>query len=351
MYKLSRRAQLLRFIARWIGWILEPLFTRTKIIGKERVPKNAGPYVFAANHASTYDAVLYLLHLPGKTQIVGPGDFRLKRLTRLFIENAGLILTKRGSVDRDSLRQMSDSLKSGLNLALFPEGGTWEKRLDDVKSGAAYLSLVSESAIVPIAISGTYDIWQDIFKLKRPRIIMEFLNPLPPVTVNDRRKRNEELNQFSIEMMEQIYERLTPEEQGRYDLYAHQIYTGKLEVSPDIVDLSDTPDFSVLAELISKKNLFSTFHEHLMLPVAPFLYHSRFYPAREFLAATEGMYSALTTHLNGYLQYRLGNNKSQQGITELACLRSICQQAVEKNVAMCFTPEITLTDEPLPPNT
>src|SRR5688572_1703901 len=115
----------------------------------ENIPTH-GHAICAANQSSVYGAILYFAYLPAQTQYVGPGDFRLRYPNRMAAEWTDVILVKRGSSDTTSLRAMLDTLKSGGFIGLFPDGGTWEKRLYDVKDGAAYLSMVAQAPIVPI---------------------------------------------------------------------------------------------------------------------------------------------------------------------------------------------------------
>jgi 1-acyl-sn-glycerol-3-phosphate acyltransferase len=73
---IDRRTRILRWIFRRLGWLLLRLLTRTRITGREYL-NTAGPVIFAANHTSTFDALLLITLLPPDTMFVGPGDFKL----------------------------------------------------------------------------------------------------------------------------------------------------------------------------------------------------------------------------------------------------------------------------------
>jgi hypothetical protein len=107
-------------------------------------------------------------------------------------------------------------------------------------------------------------------------------------------------------------------------------------------------DFAVLAELISKPNLFSPLHRNLALPLHPFLEQGRFCPASEFIVAAEALLAIFQGSLADYLDYRLGTQKAQQALVELEDLLSISQRAAEGGLALRFTPQIIVHDEPLP---
>ena len=313
-----------RALGRRLALFVEARLTHTIITGRENISTHS-PVIFAGNHASTYDAVLLIAHLPEATQLVGPGDFKLLFPAEELIELAGIVRIKRASLDRDSLRLMSGALEAGLNLALFPEGGTWEKRLDDVKPGVAYLSHLHHVPVVPISVGGTYQVWQRIFLLQRPEIRIHFGEPLPPVEITDRKQRAQGLQDYSLMLMQRIYDRLPPEDQARYDNAARKRYRAELVANPagtvEALSGAPLPDFSVLAELASKPNLLSPLWHNARLPLIPLAKHGRFYPAADFAIAAERLHSALVGEFADYLNYRLGDARAAQALDELDALR------------------------------
>lgn len=338
------RERVLRYIFHIIGYIFNVIFTRTRVVGIENLPKE-GPVIFAANHSSIYDAILLAAYLPGSTRFVGPGDFRLRWPNRFVAEYTDAILVKRGSQDVGSLQAMMRTLKAGRPLAIFPEGGTWEKRLYSIKSGVSYLSLTCNAPVVPIGISGAYDIWRDIFMLKRPRIELRIGEPMDPVTCPDRKKRKICLERANHYLIKRIYSLLEPAEMQRYYRFSAEKFRGTLEFRPDIpVEWPDpVPDFAIVAELITKKNLFSSFHEHAKLPVTPFLRHSQFYRLPEFKRAVGALNGALRGSFKGYIEYRLGAEQETQAIEELDAMQAILDQVNDPSIQVRFTPHVSLS--------
>ena len=340
-------ATLVRLVLRFFGRLIEILLTRTTVTGLENIPQS-GAYIFAGNHASTYDPVVLMNYLPQDVSIVGPGDFKLLFPANLLIDYLGVIRVQRGAPDKDSLRQMTEVLKSARMLVLFPEGGTWEKRLDDVKPGASYLSLVTGAPMIPVAIGGTYQVWRKIFTLQRPRITLHFAPPLPPIINTDRKRRQEDLRQASFALMEIIYQHLPIEEQARYDLYARQKFSGSLEFAPALIDRQ--ADFPILAELVSKPNLLSPLRDNLKLPLLPLINPTKFHPAYDFTFAAEALLAAFAKTVPGYVNYRLGDGKAQALTLELETLKSIAEDAQAQRIAMRFNAQVAVLDHPLPGN-
>lgn len=339
MNNVSKSQIRLRRILRWIALIVGKIFTRTTVKGREHIPTE-GPVLFAGNHLSTYDPVLMMVYLPKNVQIVGPGDFKLLWPANWIVENLGLILTKRGAIDRQSIKQMEEVLKGDGLLALFPEGGTWEKALEDVKSGAAYLSQMTNARIVPVALGGTYQVWGKMSRFKRPRITVTFGEPLPPVQVSgDRKTRQQELQDASVDLMKRIYAMLPEADQRFYDEIPRQRFAAELSFTPEISPSEPIPDLSGLTELISKPNLFSPLHRNAALPLKPFVQRlGRYTPADEFEQAVRALQEAFKTTFKGYLEYRLGDEKAAQIYTELEALLPIAQAAVKADAAICYTP-------------
>jgi hypothetical protein len=121
-----------------------------------------------------------------------------------------------------------------------------------------------------------------------------------------------------------------------------------VEVLPEGMPIEPKTDFAVLAELISKPNLFSPLYRNLALPLRPFVEQGRFCPASEFIIAARALLDVFQGSLADYLDYRLGSQKAGQALLELEDLLSISQSVAERGLAMRFTPQIIVHDEPLP---
>lgn len=346
MSRLSTTQVRFRAVFRRFARIVEAVFTRTTITGLENIPSQR-PVIFAANHASTYDAVLFIAHLPEDTELVGPGDFKLLFPADVLIRLAGIVRIKRAALDRDSLRLMSGALEAGMNLALFPEGGTWEKRLEDVKPGVAYLSNQHQVPIVPIALGSTYQVWGKLLRLQRPRVTIHFCEPLPPAQVPDRKQRQQTLQDASLNMMRQIYAHLPAADQQRYDRAARLRYAARIDYQPPHADVSASVQaFPVLAEMFDKPNLISPLVHNARLPIRPLAQPGRFYAAESFIIAVDHLQRALTEDFSGYLNYRLGDDKAAAALDELHALSQLARAAHAGGQKLRFS--ITAIDPTLP---
>jgi 1-acyl-sn-glycerol-3-phosphate acyltransferase len=337
---LPPRVRRFRAFFRPLALGIEKYLTQTTITGLENIPTQR-PVIFAPNHASTYDAMLLIAHLPEETELVGPGDFKLLFPANLLIALGGIVRIKRATLDRDSLKTMSSALERGLNLALFPEGGTWEKQIGDVKPGVAYLSAQHNVPIVPISFGGTYRVWDKIVRLQRPKITIHFGEAMPPVVIADRKKRAETLHLASMALMTRIYENLPRTDQARYDITPWQVFHGRVYATNSTQDVqADVPDFAVLAELVSKPNLVSPLYRNAKLPLRPLLEHERDHPAADFVIAAERLQHAFGGDYAGYLDYRLGETKAKAVHDELAALRALALDAHHRALHLRFVPKV-----------
>ena len=100
-------------------------------------------------------------------------------------------------------------VSQGLKISLcFPA-------LNEAKTGVAFLADQAKVPILPVAVSGTWQITSEILKLKRPVIEVNIgqVFMLPPV---DRKTRDYDLQQNTDEIMCQLAALLPPENRGFY---------------------------------------------------------------------------------------------------------------------------------------
>ncbi len=334
---LDRRTRIVRGALRLAGAVTLRLLTRTCISGREHL-NVPGPVIYAANHTSTFDALLLFVLLPPDTVFVGPGDFELLWPANWIVRRAGLILMKRGAVDREGLKQMLAHLQAGGRLGIFPEGGTWEKPIDAVKSGAAYLSQAAQAAIVPMAFGNTYQVWGRILRLRFPRLTVTIGPPLPPVPPSaDRHRRQAELDAASLALMQTIYAMLPPETQAHYDRQARLRFRGELLFRPDARYLPPTPSLDALAELVAKPNLFSPLRYNARLPVRPFARQGHFVRPRAMKRAADALSAAFAAgDFASYLEYRLGEAKAAEIRAALAMISAAMDDAEADGVRVAF---------------
>ncbi|MCL2435736.1 MAG: AMP-binding protein [Lentimicrobiaceae bacterium] len=161
------------------------LYFRLRGKGKENIPNQ--PVIFVANHRSGLDGVLITARLPWKrvknTFFFAKDKHFQSVFARFMAPRNNIILMNINTNLREAIVQMSEVLRQGKNVIIFPEGTrTKEKKMKEFKDMFAILSQELNIPIVPVAISGSERAAYRFKRLPRPlaRIFVSFLPPVYP---------------------------------------------------------------------------------------------------------------------------------------------------------------------------
>ena len=148
------------FIAHlWARSLLRIAFSPVTAVGLERI--QPGPAVYASNHTSYYDTPVLFATLPFQFRILAKQGLWKIPFIGWYLNRSGQV-----PVDSKDNRSMIASLgrgvatlKSGLPLVLFPEGGrTHTGQVHDFMSGGSFMAIKAGVPVVPIALIGTYEL-------------------------------------------------------------------------------------------------------------------------------------------------------------------------------------------------
>jgi 1-acyl-sn-glycerol-3-phosphate acyltransferase len=147
------------FARAWSWLILKTAMCSIEVLGGEHL-LSGGAHVYAVNHISAFDIPTLYVKLP---------IFRIMAKKELFrYPFLGWHLRRSGQlpIDQDnmassvrSLKRSIDTLRSGMPLVIFPEGGrSATGQIQSFMTGAFYIAIKARVDIVPLAIVGTYEI-------------------------------------------------------------------------------------------------------------------------------------------------------------------------------------------------
>lgn len=144
----------------WARGCLAAAWSRLKVRGAENLCKHPVA-VYASNHTSYMDTPIIFAGLPFQFRILAKKSLWSWPFIGWFLQRSGQM-----PIDMDdsgatiaSLGAAAKALRAGMPLFVFPEGGrTVEGELQSFLSGAAYLAIRAQTPLVPIAISGGYDL-------------------------------------------------------------------------------------------------------------------------------------------------------------------------------------------------
>jgi 1-acyl-sn-glycerol-3-phosphate acyltransferase len=117
--------------------------------------------VFAANHTSYMDTPVIFASLPCQFRILAKKELWPIAFIGWYLNRSGQIPidTANPRSTLSSLGAAVRALRSGMPLFVFPEGGrTPDGVLQPFLSGAAYLAIRAQVPLVPIALSGVFDL-------------------------------------------------------------------------------------------------------------------------------------------------------------------------------------------------
>jgi 1-acyl-sn-glycerol-3-phosphate acyltransferase len=133
---------------------------RLEVRGLENL-EGCGTAVFAANHTSYMDTPVVFASLPFQFRILAKKELWGLPFIGWYLERSGQIPidTANPRTTLSSFAAGVRTLRAGLNVFVFPEGGrTPDGELQTFLNGAAFLAIRAQVPLVPIALIGVYDL-------------------------------------------------------------------------------------------------------------------------------------------------------------------------------------------------
>jgi 1-acyl-sn-glycerol-3-phosphate acyltransferase len=181
-------------------------FTRIKVEGRDRVPRQGGVIV-AANHISFFDSVALLQSIPRRAFFIGKAEYLQSWTTRRLFPAMGLIPIEREQARKAmaALEVAAGVLERGDVLSIYPEGTrSRDGLLHRGHTGVAQLALMSGAPIVPVGLVGTDQIQPIGTRVPRPfrRATVRFGEPLDPRSYGGSSRRRRQM--LTDDLMEAI---------------------------------------------------------------------------------------------------------------------------------------------------
>jgi 1-acyl-sn-glycerol-3-phosphate acyltransferase len=142
----------------YMGWPAR-LFTRVRAYGLDRVPSSGG-LVYAINHFHWIDIPIVGAISPRNVDFVAKIEATSFPGLGRFLEWHGTIGIRRGESDRDAVRKMRESARTGNVVGLFVEGTRQRSGVPgQAQPGAAMVALQEDVPVQPVAVYGT-QLWR-----------------------------------------------------------------------------------------------------------------------------------------------------------------------------------------------
>lgn len=158
---IERNGRVQHSIARIWARALVGLSGCTLTVQGEENLRKAPVAVYASNHTSYMDTPVIFAALPFQFRILAKKELWPIAFIGWYLDRSGQIPidTANPHATLSSLGAGVKALRAGMPLFVFPEGGrTPNGELQTFLSGAAYLAIRAQVPLVPIALSGVYDL-------------------------------------------------------------------------------------------------------------------------------------------------------------------------------------------------
>lgn len=193
---MKRFHTVLPFILQKIGYVvffvLYKLFMRVEVKGLGNLEKETGPFIFAFNHTHELDSTAIPLSLPMWSRhfpvfFVSAAKERYKTFGWRGFLYGGKFFNALGAYSVFSgqqnyayaLQTHEELLKKGYSVCIFPEGKrTPDGNLGPARGGLGYLINASRVPVVPVAISGFFNISLMDFLLRKRTLVLTVGNPM-----------------------------------------------------------------------------------------------------------------------------------------------------------------------------
>jgi 1-acyl-sn-glycerol-3-phosphate acyltransferase len=154
----------------WARVMLRIAMSPVEVEGLERLP--AGPAVYASNHLSYYDTPVVYAKLPFQFRILAKAPLWKVPFIGWYLARSGQVPIDQSSARAGvvSLAKGVATVKSGLPMVIFPEGGrAADGQLQPMAAGAAWIALKAQVPLVPVTLVGTYELLPIHVYALRPR--------------------------------------------------------------------------------------------------------------------------------------------------------------------------------------
>jgi 1-acyl-sn-glycerol-3-phosphate acyltransferase len=150
------------------------------VSGRENIPDTGG-VCFVSNHGSIFDILLVLAYAGRPFGFIAKKELSLIPFLNMWISLLGGFF-----IDRNNPRKALKTIESGVQriragkaMIIFPEGHRSRGQgLLPFHPGSLKLATRADAPIVPVAISGSYDVFERDYRVRNVPISVTFCKPI-----------------------------------------------------------------------------------------------------------------------------------------------------------------------------
>jgi 1-acyl-sn-glycerol-3-phosphate acyltransferase len=156
---------------------------RVSIKGQEVLNEweKSAPWIFAPNHSSYLDILIFLAYLPAEARYVAKGEVRSMPLIRTFVARSGHFAFERSDPQAriEQAAVIEHALSNGDSAVIYPEGTfTAAAGIRPFQLGAFKAAVNTQRPICPVALRGARELLRDLTWLPKPGRVTLTFGPL-----------------------------------------------------------------------------------------------------------------------------------------------------------------------------
>ena len=194
------------FSRAWSWLIMKTIFSPVKVTGLDKIDTSK-PHVYAVNHGSALDIPVLYVYLPFQFRIVFKKELLSYPIVGWQLKRSGQVCIDQQKPTNSiaAIRSAVKSLKAGMPLVIYPEGGrTPDGEIKPFLPGAFFLAIKAQVDIVPVALVGTFELLpMNTYHIKCRPLEMRVGEPIS--TAGLKMKDMEEVSAKVRKAMEDLY--------------------------------------------------------------------------------------------------------------------------------------------------
>jgi len=169
-----------RLVQIWARVTIFALRCKLTVKGRENIPRK-GSVCFVSNHGSIIDIVMLLGFVGRPFGFIAKKELRFVPLVNMWVSVLGGLFIDRKN-PRKALKTINAGvarIKAGGSMVIFPEGHRSRGQgLLPFRPGSLKLATQSGAVIVPIALAGTYDVYEKNYRVTTCPVKITFCEPI-----------------------------------------------------------------------------------------------------------------------------------------------------------------------------
>jgi len=166
----------------WSWLILKTIVSPVTVTGLDKIDTDK-PFVYAVNHSSALDIPVLYTSLPFQFRIIFKKELLGYPFVGWHLKRSGQICIDQQSpaASISTMRSGLKTLKAGMPLVIFPEGGrTPDGNLLPFMPGAFFLAIKGGVDVIPVALVGMYELLpMNTYNIKSRPLEMRVGEPIP----------------------------------------------------------------------------------------------------------------------------------------------------------------------------